>query len=144
MKLEDWYKQLSEAPGDWDLRRIFCDWLEEQGDERRRKAQRWQIENGRYPHQLGVEGGSKFLHLDLEVNWVWTMGKWPIEIADYHSQLPEFLGEYMKWPAACHETLISAEETLMKALEKASYGEGKVSDGEERAGGSPDRERSRD
>lgn len=49
MTLEDWYQEIEKSPHDWDLRRVFSDWLEEQGLEVLARGQRWQIEHRRCP-----------------------------------------------------------------------------------------------
>ncbi len=47
MDRNDFETLLADTPEDWDLRAIFADWLEEQGDDKEAAAQRWQVENGK-------------------------------------------------------------------------------------------------
>lgn len=49
MTESDWQLLLDDKPDDRDLRRIYADWLEDQGREREARLQRWLGETGRRP-----------------------------------------------------------------------------------------------
>jgi uncharacterized protein (TIGR02996 family) len=48
---EDFEAALDLAPDDWALRRVYADWLEEQGDYELAHAQRWMAVNRKHPRQ---------------------------------------------------------------------------------------------
>ena len=41
MTYDQWYEQLSQQPDDWELRLVFADWLEDQGEVTMAQYQRW-------------------------------------------------------------------------------------------------------
>jgi uncharacterized protein (TIGR02996 family) len=52
MILQDWQDALAQKPHDWDLRLVFADWLDDQGDETSQvlaRGQRWQAQHHRVP-----------------------------------------------------------------------------------------------
>ncbi len=63
-ELDTWWKQIEETPEDWDLRRVFADWLEDQGSPELNvlaNGQRWQAEHKRRAgYHRGVEGGPNY------------------------------------------------------------------------------------
>lgn len=51
--LDALFAQLEKYPHDWDTYRILADWYEENGEQSKADAVRWQVENKRRPRQYG-------------------------------------------------------------------------------------------
>jgi uncharacterized protein (TIGR02996 family) len=47
---EDFEAQLDANDQDWELRMVYADWLDEQGDSELARAQRWMVKHGCYPY----------------------------------------------------------------------------------------------
>ena len=109
VSLETWYQKIEEAVEDWDVRRAFADWLEENGHKRLAAGQRWQAENQKRPLE-DQKRAPRFL-------WLRTDEKWKREI-----QVPEDIFSVMAHEGVFvigFDTLQEAELALAEALEKS-------------------------
>ena len=57
-QLDEMWAAIKDRPDDWDQRRMFADWLEENGHDVLAAGQRWQAENKKHPQckDSGING----------------------------------------------------------------------------------------
>lgn len=86
---------LSQNPADWELRLVYSDWLEENGDQVAAEGQRWQAANQKHPQLMGV-GVSYGSGGDLPFNWewMWTFGG-KLREGEPHKLPPRSLGAFV-------------------------------------------------
>ena len=127
LSLRTWYKQLEAAPGDWEVRLMLADWLEENDHPLLAAGQRWQVEKKKRPR--GYEGdtgwrwfafppgGMRFGFTMFLPHSLWQalcglLGKERYEGAEIHVPPPPLQARYVQFP-----TLALAESALAEALD---------------------------
>lgn len=99
--------QLTDNPGDYAVRMVYSDWLEENGQERYAQAQRWIVEKDLCPvfkpagQAYAVSG---IYPINFEWKWDWEFRKGPWDYSLWHS-----VGTW-------HRTRCRAEQALGLAL----------------------------
>ena len=69
LTLEDWYVQIEQNPIDWELRSVFADWLEDQGETTLALGQRWQVKHQRTPQHGSAKPNGTVRHQDDWMGW---------------------------------------------------------------------------
>mgnify|MGYP001611533796 CR=1 FL=1 len=67
-KNENFEEQLDLDPGNWDVRLVYSDWLEEQGELEYASYLRWTVRNKKRPYRI--------VHYKIEVWYGWTCPGW--------------------------------------------------------------------
>jgi uncharacterized protein (TIGR02996 family) len=104
---------LDQHPDDWDHRRVFSDWLEEQGRLPEAETQKWMAQNQKHPRFLGGTGTTDSWLWGAE-GWGWRGEHHPIQ--PWH--LPDDVADHFQFPTASEGpfTRRDMESSLTQAL----------------------------
>lgn len=105
MQQHEFEAALDQNPHDWDLRRVYADWLDEQGQPAYAFGQRWmaarKLAQPELPFLLPALSGRNATRREMDEQ-VANVLYWMLSIVDYR--------QFPAWPPVVHPTAMSANE----------------------------------